>query len=328
MGLPGWNAVRFDPSHGSGHVESYFLKLNDPGGRRALWLKATILARPGRDPMAEAWAIAFDREGGHVGVKQVVPYEDARFSREGFDVEVAHVHFVEGHVEGDIEHEGHRIAFALDFDAGGPPLIPFPSLKMYETRLPSSKLVSPHPDTRFSGTYSVDGGEPVKVDGWRGMQGHNWGTRHAELYGWGHVNQWEGEEDLLLEGVTARVKLGPVLAPPLTIVCVWHRGVRYEFNSPRELLHSRGTITPRSWRFSAESRQARVEGELSAATKDFAGLYYENPDGAMTHCLNSKIASGRLRLEVKGRPSLEATTNSAALEIGTKDASHGVTMLV
>ena len=104
--------------------------------------------------------------------------------------------------------------------------------------------------------------------------------------------------------------------------------MRSEFNAPRELLRARGTIAPRSWSFSAESCLARLEGELSAETKDFAGLYYENPDGVMTYCLNSKIASGRLRLEAKGRPPLEATTRSAALEIGTKDASHGIPMLV
>jgi len=35
-----WNATRFDPASARGHVESHFLKLNDPAGRRALWLKA------------------------------------------------------------------------------------------------------------------------------------------------------------------------------------------------------------------------------------------------------------------------------------------------
>ena len=42
-----YNAVRFDPSTtaGRGHVESYFIKLNDAEGRHALWLKGTILAR-------------------------------------------------------------------------------------------------------------------------------------------------------------------------------------------------------------------------------------------------------------------------------------------
>src|SRR5438128_806749 len=52
-----WNGVRHGDSSARarrGHVESYFLKLNDREGRRALWLKATILARgSSRRPYAE-----------------------------------------------------------------------------------------------------------------------------------------------------------------------------------------------------------------------------------------------------------------------------------
>jgi hypothetical protein len=47
----------------------------------------------------------------------------------------------------------------------------------------------------------------------------------------------------------------------------------------------------------------------------------------MTYCLNSKIARGRLRIELPGKPALELRTDSAALEIGTKDPNHGVRML-
>lgn len=326
MNAEEWNRVRFRPSPRAEHVESYFLKLNDPLGRRALWLKATILARPGKEPVAETWAIAFDREGEHVAAKEVVPISEASFSRERFEVRAASVRFSAGKLAGKVKARGHEIEFSLTFDTGGEPLVPFPSLRMYETRLPSSKFVTPYPSTRFSGSYRVDGAA-VDVDGWLGMQGHNWGRRHAEHYGWGHCNQWNKAPGLLLEGVTARVKLGPVVAPPLTLICVWHEGNHYQLSGVRELAKARGKVTERSWSFRAESEEARVEGELSADTKDFVGLYYENPDGDMTYCLNSKIARGRMRLEVRGKPALVVETNSAALEIGTKDPSHGVRML-
>jgi hypothetical protein len=321
-----WNRVRFRPGSRVEHVESFFFKLNDPAGRRALWLKATILARPGKAPVAEAWAIAFDREAEHIAAKQVVPYESATFSRDRFDVHVADVELTTGRIAGKVSARGHTIDWELQFDPAGSPLVPFPSLRMYETKLPSSKLVSPHPDTRFSGRYRVDG-TSIEVDGWRGMQGHNWGRRHAEHYGWGHCNQWTGGPDVMLEGVTARVKLGPIVAPPLTLVCVWVDGERHHFNSVRQLVTARGSIETRAWSFRAASETARVEGELSADTRDFVGLYYENPDGDMTYCLNSKIARGRLRIELPGKPALELRTDSAALEIGTKDPNHGVRML-
>jgi hypothetical protein len=321
-----WNAVRCVEGALGGHVESYFLKLNDPNGRQALWLKATILVREGGAPrVAQAWAVAFDREGRHVAAKQTVPLSDARFDANGLRLKVADLTLVPGRVSGAVASGARRIAFDLRFTMDAEPLIPFPSERMYQGRLPSFKIMSPHPDSRFQGSYSVDG-ETVVVDGWRGMQGHNWGARHSASYAWGHVNQWEGQDDLVVEGFTARVKLGPVLVPPLTVICVRHDGVRYDFNAPLAMVRAGRPIELGRWAFASKTARATVTGELWADPHDFVGLAYENPDGTVSYCLNSKIARGRIRLSVRGRPDVEAMTGSAALEILTLDANHGVTM--
>lgn len=315
-----WNGVRCPARARRGHVESWFLKLNDPGGRRALWLKATILVKRGGAPrVAEAWAIAFDREGKHVAFKETVPFAQASFAERDLDLTVAGLRLTRGRVSGNVG----KISFDLRFTTDDVPLVPFPAERLYETRLPSSKLVSPHPDARFTGSYRV-GDESVEVHGWHGMQGHNWGTKHAELYAWAHCNAWEGEPDLVLEGVTARVKVGPLLAPAATLINVRHRGVAYDFDA---LVRASGTIELRRWTFSATNAHAKVTGELWADAKDFVGLAYENPDGATTFCLNSKIARGSMRLSPKGRPDVVAMTRAAALEVGTKDPAHGVEML-
>jgi hypothetical protein len=159
------------------------------------------------------------------------------------------------------------------------------------------------------------------------MQGHNWGRRHTHLYAWMHCNAWDDADDLVVEGITARVMFGPVLSPPITLVIAARAGERHSFVLPGSLWRARGRIEPRSWRFRAANASARIEGEFSADTGDFVGLHYENPDGAMTYCLNSKIARGRVRLEVADRPAVEASTSAAALEIGTRDPRHGVRML-
>jgi hypothetical protein len=72
-----------------------------------------------------------------------------------------------------------------------------------------------------------------------------------------------------------------------------------------------------------------VRGELFAETEDMAGLHYENPDGTMTYCLNSKLASARLALARPGKLGLPLVVSSraAALEIGTRDRAHGVRMI-
>ncbi len=50
------NATHFR-APGQPHVESWFAKLVEPRGDRALWLKCTVLARDRAAAVAEAWAI-------------------------------------------------------------------------------------------------------------------------------------------------------------------------------------------------------------------------------------------------------------------------------
>jgi hypothetical protein len=329
------NGVRFDPAARRGHVESYFLKANDPAGERAIWLKATIFVastEPDR-PLAEGWAIAFDRRGGearNVAVKHVLPYADASFERSGLGVgwrvdAADHLSIREGATEGSIGMRDHRIGWKLRFDGPAEPILPFFSEAMYQAPIPKSKLVSPLPDARFSGEVVIDG-VAWNLDGWRGMQGHNWGRGHADLYAWCHVNQWEEDPSFVLEGFSAQVRIGPVLTPLTTIVCVRSGGVAYDFNRPLELFRSTGDVALRRWEFSASSRRAHVEGSVEARTEDMVGLYYPNPDGPMTYCLNSKLARARVRFEAAGQPPVTLTSRAAALEIGTKQDDHGVRM--
>ncbi|TMA32682.1 MAG: hypothetical protein E6J87_12220 [Deltaproteobacteria bacterium] len=319
-----WNATRFDPGSPDGHVESHFLKLNDACGERALWLKATILQRLGETAVAEAWAVAFDRAHGHTAAKQVVPWASASFSRDALAIRVAEVEIGPMRTRGAVFTADARIEWDLAFAGSAAPFAPLPE-RLYADDTGNSKIVSPHPDLRFDGHYCVGEGR-VDVSGWRGMQGHNWGRRHTHLYGWMHCNVWDGVDDLVVEGITARVKLGPVLSPPLTLVIAEHAGARHLFTLPGSLFRARGRIAPRAWEFRAANASARISGSFAADTEDFVGLHYENPDRAMTYCLNSKIARGEIRLEAAGR-TIAAHTRAAALEIGTRDPAHGVKML-
>jgi len=344
------NAVRFDPSQGRDHVESYFLKGNDPTGERAFWIKATIFAtarEPDR-PVAEGWAIAFDRRGGvrkNVAVKHSLPYAEASFDRHGLGVRwalpIARVDsdpsaqaalqdgltLEPGLTRGAISTRQSRLTWDLRFSGDERPIVPFPYQALYRWPFPKSKLVTPYPDVRFEGALFVDG-ERWQIDGWRGMQGHNWGRGHTDLYAWCHANCWNEEPDFVLEGLSGKVRLGPVMTPLVTIVCVRHRGVVYDFNRPLEIARAGGDVSLRRWTFSSKSRRASIEGIVEAETDDMVGLYYPNPGGAMTYCLNSKLASARIRFEAEGSPPLSLTTRSAALEIGTHEADHGVTMHV
>jgi hypothetical protein len=211
---------------------------------------------------------------------------------------------------------------------------------MYERKFPSTKVVSPFPDLRATGSVTVNG-ERWEVSKWPGLLGHNWAPRHTPLYAWGHCNVWERDpgagddatipepvSELVFEGSSAKVKVGPALTPLTTLMCLRWRGVRYDLNGALDLVTNHGEITPRRWRFEGSGRHVALRGEMWAASDDFVGLYYENPHGSPTYCLNSKLANARLEIETRGRPPFVVRSNAAALEIGTLDPTHGVRMYV
>ncbi len=318
------------------HVESYFIKANHPTLDRALWIKVTVFSpapkkNEAHAAVGEAWAIAFDRERGHVAVKASEPIADSRFSRDGIDAQVAGCSITRTRTSGTISTADRSIAWRLDLAPEGGDLRPLPYDWMYNAPFPSSKLASPIADANVTGVVTVNG-ETWHVDGWRGMLGHNWGKRHAPEYAWVHVNQCVDEKgnpvDLIFEGVSARVAVGDFRTPRLSTLVLRYRGVTYALNSVVTMLTSRAYISPRRWTIEAKNPWCAIEGEFWADTTDFVGLFYANPKGTPTHCLNSKIAHGRMKVTLEGRAPFVVTTQRAALEIGTLEEDHGIRMYV
>ncbi len=337
------NAVRYDRAARRDHVESYFLKANEPNGDRAIWIKATIFAsanEPDR-PIAEGWAIAFDRRGGtskHIAVKHVLPFSSASFGDQDLDVRwnipaasaggiAEHMTIQPGQTSGRIARRSDSITWNLDLRGEPRAFVPYPLESMYRGSFPKSKTLTPYPDLRLSGETIVNG-ERWDISAWPGMQGHNWGRGHADLYAWSHVNTWENDAELIVEAMSGQVRVGPIMTPVLTIVCARFRGVDYLWNGPIEMARAHGDIGLRRYSFTAEANRARIEGLFEVDTDDMVGLYYPNPEGPMTYCLNSKLARAHVRLEVRGRPPIALHSRAAALEIGTRDDAHGVRMYV
>jgi len=78
------------------------------------------------------------------------------------------------------------------------------------------------PNADYTGTLTVDGCE-IPIDGWRGSQNHNWGSRHTDRYAWGQVAGFDNAPDAFLECCTAQVKIGPVWSPTPDIRCIARR---------------------------------------------------------------------------------------------------------
>ncbi len=321
------------PGGQRGHVESYFLKITDPTATRALWVKATIFAPKSRskgDVVAESWAIAFDRRRGRsefVAVKSTFPFGHAHFSKQRLDVALPDLTMSRERVKGDLQNGEDRVTFDLELADPSAALVHYPSRRMYDGPFPSGKAMTPLPDLRATGEVVVRG-EQWDVRGWRGALGHNWQSRHPVLYAWGHCNQWNEDGDVVFEGVSGRVRVGPLTLPMMSVLLLRYHGVRYELNHPRDIARTHASSSFRRWEFSGHNPMIGLRGELWSTTEDMVGLHYANPDGTMNYCLNSKLASARLEIELRGRAPVTLTSRAAALEIGTRDPNHGVTMVL
>jgi hypothetical protein len=324
------DGLRFDPARsGRGHVESWFLKANDPHGRRAIWLKWTVWSGPGgrEHAVAEAWAIAFGGADGHMATKTTVPFERARFASGTIGASVDGCTLSAEAAHGRVESGGRAIAYDLDIRSLEAPLVHFQKPWMYERGFPKQKIVSPIPNARISGSVVV-GRETWALDAWPGMVGHNWGAGNSESYAWGHCNAWDDEDDVVFEGFSARVRAGGVLLPTSTALCLRHHGTSYMLSGLAALVSNHGAISARRWRFRGRGPRVTIEGEMWADTDDFVGLFYPNPDGTVCYCLNSKLARAEITVRLEGRAPRTLRSERAALELATRDPHHGVRMYV
>lgn len=325
------NALVWTPRLGD-HVESHFLKANSADGKRALWIKHTVLARGSQasDAVSEVWAVAFDRDDSRfpLGAKITHPIARMQAVAQPFRIETPEALFELKTYRGDLQQASHRIAWDLTATPLADSFRPFPRAFMYDGAFPRSKTLTPIPDARFSGEFVVDG-ERWPIEDWPGMQGHNWGSRHTDTYAWAHGNAWSGTDGpAWFEAVAARLRVGPVRAPWMILAAVHVDGEIVRFDAPRVMASRTIRVDTHSLRFRLERPDASLVGEIVASAHHMAGLAYENPDRSVVNCLNSKLAVGRLVFQRAGRGTAELVSDKVALEIGTRDRDHGVRMIL
>lgn len=325
------NLVRWNPTISGGHYESHFIKVNLPAEHVAFWWKFTV-TQPleGMGPARfEVWAVFFDiaDPARSCASRETFSAAESHIARERLRCVYGENVLEHGHSKGAIAEHGFR--WNMTWAAPERSFRHFPLDGMYEGGFPKAKALSPALTTAFEGTAEV-AGRVYSLDGQRGMQGHNWGKKHAHSWVWTHCNHFREDERVVFESVSSKIRVGPLSSPQLTIMHV-DDGVDEPLTINGWLGMIRTTSDQRglSWRFRGSLEKRGVEGVFAAPPERFMGLNYVDPDGRITHCLNSKVADGELRILHKDRGiwrlrrSLTAAA-SAALEIGIKDETRGV----
>jgi hypothetical protein len=307
----------------AGHYESFYIKATRPGGGRAIWIRHTVHKRPGAALSGSIWFTLFDAEApGPRATKLTVPAGEVAAPAGGY-IEVAEAVLEPGAASGELRTAELDASWELSFDGGPDRFRHLPHDFLYRARLPKTKLLSPYPDTRFSGTVTV-GGEPFELQAWPGMIGHNWGTEHAERWSWIQANDF-GEASGFFDAALGRIKVGPLTTPWIGNAMLSIDGEQHRLGGLERIRSTRIADRPTECDFELAGKGVKLRGRVSSEPRNFVAWIYADPVGPEHHTLNCSISDLELTLEREGRPPrrLECA-GAAAYEIGMRETDHGI----
>jgi hypothetical protein len=291
--------------------ESWYLKASHPSEPLGIWIRYTTHGQPGEPEKGSLWCTLF---GPEPRAAKVTPGPEALSRGGGAFIRIGDSAFSEGRVTG----EALEARWDLTFASSEPELRHLPRGWMYTAPVPRTKLMSPYPAARFSGTVGF-GDRTVELDGWPGMVGHNWGAEHAERWIWMHGSNFEGAgDDTWLDVAIGRIRIGPWTTPWVANGVLSLGGERIQLGG----LGKRGMQVdehPDHCRFTLPGAVA-IEGEVSAPRERFVGWIYADPDGSAHNVVNCSIA----QMTVRARGRELRTAHGAAYELGMRETDHGV----
>jgi hypothetical protein len=294
-----------------GHYESFYLRAVDPERPRGAWIRHTTHQRPGRPPTGSVWCTYSDAEAGApYAVKETLP---APIADPAGWIAIGDSRFGPAGARGHASAQGRSASWELAMRGDAEPLRHLPRAWMYRAPLPRTKLESPLPSATFDGSISIGDREPVQVQGWRGMAGHNWGAEHAATWIWLHGIAFAGEPGAWLDLSVGRVRVGPLLTPWIANGALQAGGERRRLGGPRP---AHVTATPEGCR--VELPGAVVEARAPAG--QMVAWPYADPGGGEHHSLNCSIASVTVSL----RDRQLHTAHGGVYEHGVAPGAHGV----
>ena len=296
----------------AGHYESYFVKGHHPTEPQAFWLRHTVHQRPGEPQTASLWLTLFDRDevtaGKETFSEPIVP--------EGGYIQIGPSVLTPTSGRGRVKSPTLEAGWSFEYETTDTELQHLPATWMYDAALPKTKTGTPHPGVTFSGRVG-----PLRVDGWRGLVSHNWGSQHAERWIWMHSaleNGW-------LELVLGRIKVGGWTTPWLANGALQLDGVRHRLGGPNRARATKVDEHATGARFVVTGDDGlRLEGEIGAPAQRFVCWRYADPDGPEHHSAHSSLCDLRAEIRI-GRTAVYVDEPMAAsYELGMRETDHGL----
>jgi hypothetical protein len=297
------------------------LKASHPSEPLGVWIRYTTHQKPGEAETGSLWFTLF---GPEPAAAKLTPGPEALSRGGGQFIRICDSVFADGRVTGSAL----EASWDLTFEHPEPELRHLPREWMYKAPVPRTKLVSPYPAARFSGSVGF-GDRTLALDGWPGMVGHNWGAQHAERWIWMHGSNFDGHgADTWLDMAIGRIKVGRWTTPWIANGVLSIAGERHRIGGIERARATRIDERPDGATFELPGAEMKIEGEVSAPREHFVGWVYADPDGSEHNTVNCSIAGMRLIVRRTASPSsrpIELTTpHGAAYELGMRERDHGI----
>jgi hypothetical protein len=308
-----------------GHYESFYLKLNRPGGGKGAWIRHTVHKRPGKPITCALWFVLFDADAPAPRAAKVQLGGESLDVPSGSYIRVGDAVLGEGQATGAIATEALAASWSLSFEDPHEPFHHLPRDFLYRTPLPKTKFLSPYPNAVFGGEIDV-GGERIDVDGWRGMIGHNWGAEHAERWVWVQGAAFEGRDPGdYFDMAVGRIKVAGLQTPWVGNAMLMLDGAPHRLGGFERIRSTKVEEGPTGARFQLTGKHVKVTGRVGAGRKDFVAWIYADPVGPEHNTLNCSISDLELDVELDGGPTRRLiVSGAAAYEFGTRDTDHGI----
>ncbi len=313
------NALFPSAAPGAGMYESFYLRAISPEQPIGAWIRYTVHKRPGHTPSGSLWCTVFDASANapfmhkHTTTAIAAPpsswIEIGEYSRLG---------------AGIAEGVCGPARWSLRFSSPEPELRHLGHAWLYKAPLPRTKLTSPAPATNFDGTIELPD-RTLRLSGWQGMVGHNWGSEHAERWIWLHGIGFEEDPSAWLDVALGRVLIAGRLTPWLASGAISLAGRRLRLGG----IGVRGlkvAESPARCTLSLPGPDGLiVEARVNTPPHTAAGWRYADPDGGEHDVVNCSVASLALNVRERGKAARTLhTVHGAAYELGMREHDHGV----
>ena len=307
----------------AGMYESFYLRAVSPDEPVAAWIRYTVHKRAGRPARGSLWCTVFDAATGppfmHKLTTSALAAPDGAWIEIGRDSRMG---------AGEARGVCGPASWSLRFRSEQPELRHLRPSLLYRTPLPRTKLTSPAPAARFEGTIVIS--DPVRprtlrLDGWQGMVGHNWGSQHAERWIWLHGVDFDRDSSAWIDVAVGRVLVAGRLTPWLASGAISEHGRCTRLGG----LGARGlkvAESPTRCTLSLPGADGLiVEARVDTPPATIAGWRYADPDGGEHDVAHCSVAALTLTVRPRaGAGRMLHTAHGAAYELGMRERDHGV----